>query len=46
VTNPDDGSPEREAVERYFAAINRRDVAAIVADLPRIASGPGRAAAK
>ena len=27
------GAAERAAVERYFAAINARDVAAIVADL-------------
>ena len=33
MTTPDDGHEARETVERYFAAINRRDVAAIVADL-------------
>ncbi len=33
MTNAADGRAEREIVERYFAAINRRDVAAIVADL-------------
>jgi ketosteroid isomerase-like protein len=33
MTDPEAGSAERAAVERYFAAINRRDVSAIVADL-------------
>jgi ketosteroid isomerase-like protein len=33
MTNAADGRAEREIVEQYFAAINRRDVAAIVADL-------------
>jgi len=33
MADADDGRAEREAVERYFAAINRRDLAAIVADL-------------
>ena len=31
--DPGDGRIERAAVERYFGAINARDVAAIVADL-------------
>jgi ketosteroid isomerase-like protein len=30
---PGDGQAERSAVERYFAAVNARDVALIVADL-------------